>query len=128
MTTDTENLIKPDYELRFSEIKETQKDHERRIKSLEESFARQDEKQKQIFQRLGEIKQLLTTSMENMSKNNEKAMKDIKDIIKPVSDDVEILKGKPLKTWEIIKYSVITALISGGIGLIIGQLLDTGAK
>lgn len=104
----------------FSEIKETQKDHERRLKSLEEVFARQDEKQKQIFMTLGEIKQLLTSSIDDMKKDNEKTMADMKNIVALLSSDVESLKGKPGKTWERIKYALISAIISGIVGVLIG--------
>jgi predicted nuclease with TOPRIM domain len=109
-----------DQEWRFSEIKETQKDHERRLKALEEAFARQDEKQKQMFVTLGEIKQLLTSSMDEMKKNNDKTIADMKNIFSLLSRDVESLKSKPGKTWERIKYALISAIISGIVGVLIG--------
>lgn len=114
------DMHKEDQEWRFSEIKETQKDHERRLKSLEEAFARQDEKQKQMFVTLGEIKQLLTSSMDEMKKNNDKTIADMKSIFSLLSDDVESLKSKPGKTWERIKYALISAIISGIVGVLIG--------
>jgi type III secretory pathway lipoprotein EscJ len=116
---DKQHVIK-DHERRFTEIKEAQRDHEKRLKSLEEVFARQDEKQKQIFMTLGEIKQLLTSSMEDMKKDNEKTIADMKNIIAPLSEDVESLKSKPGKTWERIKYALISAIISGIVGVLIG--------
>jgi len=111
-----------EHERQFDELKESQKDHEKRIKALEELWVRQDEKVKQIFVAIGEIKQLLSSAMDDMKKDNEKTVADMKEIITPLSDDVEVLKGKPGKTWEKIKYVVISAIISGVVGILLGLL------
>lgn len=109
-----------EHERQLDEIRELQKDHEKRIKLLEEAYARQDEKQKQIFMTLGEIKQLLASAMDEMKKANEKAVSDMLGIITPLRGDVEHLKKKPGATLDKIKYAIITAIVSGIVGLIIG--------
>ena len=114
-----------EHERQLGEIRDIQKDHEKRIKLLEEAYARQDEKQKQIFMTLGEVKQLVASATEEMKKNNENAVESMRTIIGNLQVDVERLKGKPGVTLDKVKYALISAIISGIVGLIIGLVSHT---
>lgn len=109
-----------EHERRFNELKESQKDHEKRIRSLEEASVKRDEQIKQIFIAVGEIKQLVASALTEMKKDTIKTSEDMKAIIKPLSDDIEVLKEKPRKKWEDFQGIVLAAIVTGIIGLLIG--------
>lgn len=109
-----------EHERRFDELKENHKDHEKRIRALEEAAVKRDEQIKQIFIAVGEIKQLVASALKDMKEDTKKTSDEMKAIIKPLSDDIEVLKEKPRKKWEDFQGIVLAAIVTGVIGLLIG--------
>lgn len=93
-------------------------EHEEFCKRLEEENRRQNHRIDELEKTTQEIHTMsksLVVMCEKMNTLNESM-----DTLK---DKVEVLEHEPLDTWNKIKGAVITAIASGLVGIIIGNLV-----
>jgi predicted RNase H-like nuclease (RuvC/YqgF family) len=88
------------------------------------------EKDNKILHEMNKNIAVLAANYENQGKKIECIESDLKDIKnRPVPDvsgivsDVKELKEKPAKRWDTVTTVIITAIISGTIGVIIGAVV-----
>lgn len=85
------------------------------------AIARQSEQIKTLFGRMDNLEKLtesvnkLALALERMTTRQETTEKNVKDL----KDDLDEIKDKPAKRWELVVGAVISALVGAGIALLI---------
>lgn len=85
---------------------------EERVKQLEKSSAKNSEQHGEFYGRIGDL--------EKTSIARGRDLKYIRQGIDELKSDMQSLKAKPARRWE----AVIAAVISAGVGSIIGFVLS----
>jgi len=89
--------------------------------TIAEELARQSEQIKSLSDRMGNLEKLtesvnkLAISLERLTAKQSATEKQVENL----ADDVESIKDKPAKRWEMVIAAVISALVGAGIALLI---------
>ena len=89
--------------------------------AMAEAITRQSEQIKALADRMGNLEKL-TDSVNRLALSLEKLtgkQTATETQVKRLTDDVETIKDKPAKRWELIVGAVISALVGAGIALLI---------
>ena len=89
--------------------------------TIAEELARQSEQIKSLSDRMGNLEKLtesvnkLAISLERLTAKQSATERQVENL----ADDVESIKDKPAKRWEMVIAAVISALVGAGIALLI---------
>ena len=89
--------------------------------AMAEAITRQSEQIKALADRMGNLEKL-TDSVNRLALSLEKLtgkQTATETQVKRLTDDVETIKDKPAKRWELVVGAVISALVGAGIALLI---------
>ena len=89
--------------------------------AMTEAITRQSEQIKALADRMGNLEKL-TDSVNRLALSLEKLtgkQTATETQVKRLTDDVETIKDKPAKRWELVVGAVISALVGAGIALLI---------
>ena len=86
-----------------------------------EIMTRHTEQIKTLFERLGNLEKL-TDSVNRLALSLERVTGQLtatEEKVKHIANDVDDIKGKPAKRWDLVVTTVISGLVGAGIALLI---------
>ena len=89
--------------------------------NLVQELTRHTEQIKNLSQRMGDLEKL-TESVQKMAISLERVTNKLtatEERVNHIADDVDLIKEKPAKRWDLIITTVISGLVGAGIALLI---------